>query len=318
MSNTNHLATTTHASAPPVPPVPTALLLASGDSEVGLCMAGGALSHFNWRGRSILRAAPASAVAAGAVRHMAMYPLVPYSNRIKDALLKTGGTTYRLRANMPPEPHAIHGFGWQRQWRLVARDAASAKIMLTHAGDADWPFACEVRQCVRLVDNALEMSLAVRNTDLRPMPAGLGFHPYFPLVPGVRLQASWQQMWQMGSDCLPSRLTAVPPSAIFTAPRPLEHWKVDHCFTGWGGSAVLYYAHHAVRLEASAACRNIVCFAPDDGRGFIALEPVTHVNNAFAMAAGGVTDTGTVILPPGEELSISMTITAHETTAAHE
>ena len=307
-----------HSAIAPTPPVPAILLLASRDSEVGLCMTGGALSHFSWRGQSVLRAAQASAVAAGAVRHMAMYPLVPYSNRIGDALLKTGGTAFRLRANMPPEPHAIHGFGWQRQWRLVARDAARAEIMLVHAGDADWPFACAVRQCVRLVDDVLEVSLAVRNTDLRPMPAGLGFHPYFPLAPGVRLQTSWQQMWQMGIDCLPIRLAAVPPSAIFTAPRPLEHWKVDHCFTGWSRSAVLYYAHHAVRLDASAACRNIVCFAPDDGRDFIALEPVTHVNNAFAMAADGVNETGTVILAPGEELSISMTIAVHETTAGHD
>lgn len=294
------------------------LLLASRDSEVGLCLSGGALSHFSWRGQSILRAAPADAVATGAVRQMAMYPLVPYSNRISDALLKTDGTTYRLRANMPPEPHAIHGIGWQRQWQLVARDAGSAEIMLVHAGDADWPFACEVRQRMHLVDDVLEVSLAVRNTDLRAMPAGLGFHPYFPLEPGVRLQASWQQMWQMGPGQLPSRLTAVPPSAMFAAPRPLAHWKVDHCFTGWTGTAVLYYARHSVHLEASPACRNIVCFAPDDGRDFIALEPVTHVNNAFAMASGGVADTGARILAPGEELSISMSIAVHEYDASHE
>lgn len=83
---------------------------------------------------------------------------------------------------------------------------------------------------------------------------------------------------------------------------------MDNCFTGWGRCAVLDYPTHRVQIEASDACRQLVCFAPNDGRNFIALEPATNINNAFALAAGGVTDTGAQMLTAGEVLEVSMTI----------
>ena len=51
-----------------------------------------------------------------------------------------------------------------------------------------------------------------------------------------------------------------------------------------------------------------VCFVPDDGRPIIALEPVTHVNNAVALEARGVRDTGMRWLAPGEAISLSIAI----------
>ena len=65
-----------------------------------------------------------------------------------------------------------------------------------------------------------------------------------------------------------------------------------------------------MQIDASEACRQIVVFAPNDGRNFIALEPVTNINNAFALAAKGVADTGVRMLASGESFEISMTITA--------
>ncbi|MEO8102872.1 MAG: aldose 1-epimerase, partial [Betaproteobacteria bacterium] len=84
--------------------------------------------------------------------------------------------------------------------------------------------------------------------------------------------------------------------------------RVDNCFTGWSRRAFLDYPTHRVQLSASAACSQVVCFLPGDGRRFIAIEPVTHVNNAFALAASGVTGTGTRWLKAGESLEASMSI----------
>ena len=141
------------------------------------------------------------------------------------------------------------------------------------------------------------------------MPAGLGFHPYFPLIPSTHLQTGWKGMWKMGGDSLPTELGPVPPEADFSQLRPVTGWKVDHCFTNWTRRAVLDYPTYRMQLDASEACRQIVVFAPNDGRNFIALEPVTNINNAFALAAKGVADTGIRMLATGEKLDISMTIT---------
>jgi aldose 1-epimerase len=63
-----------------------ALELVEGTARVALLHdVGGAIAAFTWRGRDVLRPMPAEAIAAGNVRLAACYPLVPYSNRIRDA-----------------------------------------------------------------------------------------------------------------------------------------------------------------------------------------------------------------------------------------
>lgn len=284
--------------------------LQNGESRVTLCPEiGAAIARFTWKGHDILRPAPDQAIAEKLIRQMGSYPLVPYSNRIGQAKLIVGDQVYTLRPNFPPGPHAIHGFGWQRAWQVVKRNAESAELHLKHEADIDWPFACEATQRLQLGANALHLSLAVKNMDKRAMPAGLGFHPFFPLTPDTHLQTDWRGMWEMDADSLPTVLGKVPKEADFSQLRPVSNWKVDHCFSGWSRRAVLDYPTHRMQLDASEACRQIVVFAPNDGRNFIALEPVTNINNAFALASKGVPDTGMRVLAANERFEISMSIT---------
>lgn len=283
--------------------------LACADTRVVVCPAiGGAVARFDWHGIDILRRAPDTAITRAQVRQMGCYPLVPYSNRIGNATLRVGEEVFPLRPNFPPEPHALHGVGWQRAWKVGPRSATSIELELAHAPDDDWPFRFEAHQAIIVAADELEVRLRIRNTDARGMPAGLGFHPYFPLRPGLRLQSEWLGMWKTSQDNLPTECVPVPPEADFRQPRPVEGWRVDHCFTGWRRYIGLDYASHRVELSASEALDRIVCFAPDDGRGFIALEPVSHVNNAFALAAPGRLDTGMRLLAPGESWQVAMRI----------
>jgi aldose 1-epimerase len=292
-------------------PTPT-LQLKSGDGLLVLCPdLGAAIARFIWRGHEILRRAPDTAIRDRLVRQMGSYALVPFSNRIGQGKLMLGSQSIQLRANMAPEPHAIHGFGWQRPWKVARQTVDAVDLALAHAADEDWPFACEAAQTLRLTHNTLSQTLSIKNTGARPMPAGLGFHPFFPLSNDLHLQTTWKQMWKMGADMLPTELVDPPAEADFSELRPVAGWKVDHCFTGWSRRAVLDYATHRVQIDASDACRQIVCFAPDDGRNFIALEPVSNINNAFALAAAGRTDTGMKMLAPGEAFGISMSLALH-------
>ncbi len=284
--------------------------LQQGESVVTVCPdLGAAIARFTWRGIDILRRAPDSAINERLIRQMGSYPLVPYSNRIGQAQLIVGEQKYALRQNFPPGLHAIHGFGWQRAWQVATQTLDSVSLRLQHTPDADWPFACEARQVVRLTANALQLELSVKNNDHRVMPAGLGFHPFFPLNPETHLQSDWKGMWKMSADSLPTELGPVPPEADFRQLRPAGGWQVDHCFTGWSRRAVLDYPTHRMQIDASDLCRQIVVFAPNDGRNFIALEPVSNINNAFALAAQGRTDTGMRMLANGESMEISMSIT---------
>jgi len=287
---------------------PAIVLLQDGECRLSVCPAlGGTIVRFTWRGRDILRPAPAAALLGGLARQMSCYPLVPYSNRIGHADLIVEGGRFSLRANASPEPHAMHGVGWQRAWTVQDQTGHLVELALRHEPDVDWPFAFEASEKLQVMQDTLLLRLSVRNEDDRPMPAGLGLHPYFPYDADTRLKCDWTGMWQMGADSLPTEQVQVPPEADFRHANAIAGWRVDNCFTGWNGQATIEYPTHRAQLNAEG-CRQLVCFATGGERGFIALEPVTHVNNAFALAARGVTGTGMRILAPGETFEISLSI----------
>ena len=263
-----------------------------------------------------MRTTPSAAMADGNVRQMACYPLVPYSNRIGHGKLLFGQKTHQLRPNFGSEPHSIHGVGWQRAWKIDAQATDSLTLSLTHSPDADWPFRFVVVQECRLLDSALVMRLRITSTDDAPMPVGLGFHPFFPMTPDTTLQAEWSGRWEMGEDKLPTAWKKVSAETDFAMPRLIRDWKVDHCFTDWKQRATLAYAKHRTIITATGDAKNLICFAPNDGRNFIALEPVTNINNAFALAAQGVANTGMRILGRGDSVEMSMTISVEPLTAS--
>jgi len=282
--------------------------LADGDSRVRVAPeAGGALARFTWRGIDILRPASDEAIAALDARGMGSYPLVPYSNRIGRGHLRAGNRTYALRLNAPPEPHALHGTGWQRAWRVTDASPTRVAMSLSQVPDSDWPFRFACSQVIELHGERLEASLAITNTDKASFPAGLGFHPFFPAPAGTILETAWERWWTVDDTHLPVARLRVPPEADFRGGRVLDGWRVDNAFTGWNREAIVTYPSHRTRLTASEALGHAIAYSPGDGT-FLALEPVSHTIDAFALAAQGIGGTGARYLSAGETWRVSMAI----------
>lgn len=289
--------------------MPGTLNLASGGSVLQLLPeVGGAVARFQWRGIDLLRPVTDEDLASGNARRLGMFPMLPYSNRVEDAVLhaRTGART--LRRNVAGERHSMHGFGWQRPWRVAESSRDRAVLVLGHEADADWPYACRARLTAALSDDCAHFELWLENSGAEEMPAGLGFHPYFPTQADTCLQTGWDQVWSMDERKLPGQLAPIPSASDFSAARPIALWHSDHCYTGWNGEAKLVYPAHTVRVRSDPGVSRMVCFVPDDGRPLIALEPVTHVNNAVALEARGVQDTGIRWLAPGQAVRLGMTI----------
>lgn len=285
------------------------LILFSGDSALQLCpKVGGAVARLRWHGRDILRPVTDDDLASGNARRLGMFPMLPYSNRVEDAVIHARTGPRALRRNVDGEAHSMHGFGWQRPWHVAAFSRDRAVLALEHDADADWPYACRARLTVSLSEHAARFELFLENSGVDEMPAGLGFHPYFPAQADTCLQASWRNVWSMDERKLPARLVPLPPESDFSSARPIEDWRSDHCYTDWNGEATLHYPTHTVRVTSDPGVSRMVCFVPGDGRDIIALEPVTHINNAVALEARGVQDTGMRWLAPGASMRLGMTI----------
>jgi aldose 1-epimerase len=261
---------------------------------------GGCIAGLWLGGTPVLRSTAASQLASA--RQAGSYPLVPFSNRIAQATLQWQGTQHPLVLNNAPEPHAIHGVGWQRPWTVLDSDEQYALLAYEHRPDAAWPFAFDSSQTFRITDHSLEMTLSLTNQSREPVPAGLGWHPFF--VKRARSRAYFQAKgrWEMSADKLPTRRVAA-----LGLDADCASLDIDHCYDGWSGVADLRDELLHVRLSSNLS-RLVVFTNPT--RDNIAMEPVSHVNNAVSLVHAGAdaAELGLAVLQPGESISAQMTI----------
>ncbi|HSV54547.1 MAG TPA: aldose 1-epimerase [Burkholderiaceae bacterium] len=265
--------------------------------ELGACISG------LWLGdtpvlRSLGREALTSARQAGC------YALVPFSNRVAHATLKWQGTSHPLVQTSATEPHAIHGVGWQRPWGVLEQEAHFAMLAYEHKADASWPFAFDSSQTFRLSGNALELTLSITNQSATAAPVGLGWHPYFVKRGNSHIAFDATGRWEMGTDKLPTH--RVQTTGLDADCALLE---VDHCFDGWNGTVHLRDEALLTRIDANLG--RLVVFT-NETRDFVAIEPVSHVNNAINLmetTGAQADDLGVRVLQAGESMSAQMTIT---------
>lgn len=264
--------------------------------DLGGCIAGLWLDDV-----PVLRSTPAAELATA--RLAGSYPLVPFSNRVGHATLKWQGTSHPLVQNNGPEPHAIHGIGWQRPWQVLDQDEQLLMLACEHRADASWPFAFDASQTLRIKGNTLELTLSMTNQSATPAPAGIGWHPYFAKRPGSRISFEAAGRWEMSDEKLPTHRQ--PARGLDTDCAMLD---VDHCFDGWGGLVEL--RDELIHTRITSSLSRLVVFT-NSTRDFVAIEPVSHVNNAINLldaGAGQADALGIEVLAPGESMSAQMSI----------
>lgn len=288
--------------------------LTSGTARVEVCPdAGGSVARYrtlvdgtpvDW-----LRAASAETLRDGDPLGMGCFPLVPFSNRIRQGRFDFGGRRVALPLNRSDMPHAIHGHGWQAAWTVADQSADAVILEYVHAADA-WPFPYRAQQHFALTDTALTISIGVENIGDEAMPAGIGLHPYFNRRDGARVSAAVEAVWLTDDEVMPTEKVSVPPDWRLADGLDVDAVALDNGFTGWHGEAHIRWpaSGQALSIKADAAFRFLVVFTPP-GADFFCVEPVSHCTDAFNMAAAGRDDTGMAVLAPGETLSGSVTFT---------
>ena len=214
-----------------------------------------------------------------------------------------------LAPNRPRERHPIHGHGFQVPWTVLDLAPATATLEHRHAPGA-WPWAYRAVQRFRLTPTGLELELAVTNEGDAAMPVGLGWHPYFPRTSETTLTARVTEIWLTDAEILPTARVVPAPDRD---PRPglaVDRVALDNAFVGWDGHAVVTWPERGARLRlaASPPLGTLVVYTPP-AQPFFCAEPVSHVTDAFNLAAGGQADTGMLTLAPGESVRATFTLT---------
>jgi aldose 1-epimerase len=265
--------------------------------------AGGRITRFttddhDWLAPIVTENWPADAWPKGG-----SYPLVPFSNRVRDSHFPgPDGETIRLAA-FPGMPHALHGFGQYAAWQVEKHEADCIVMRFSHAaGEHGWPWAFDAIQTIEATGDGVRLTMRVINLSDRPMPVGFGFHPYFCATEAELVTATdWRHEGEI----------AIEPSG--EQPARL-HGRETQGFTrylsGWDGRATLRYADgRALSLRADGALCHVVVHCPA-GASYLCVEPVSHVSDGFNLDAKGVPGTGIAFMRPGNEIQASLVMEA--------
>ena len=237
-------------------------------------------------------------------------------HRIALARLAFDGSDYELARNFGDHPHAIHGVGWQRPWALAAHEATHALLTFEHepAGERAraWPWPLLGRQSLSLhahrdAAGATLAQIDDRESGYAAFPFGLGWHPFFvrtaPRI-GFRARGVWERT---RPACRRRHVSSHRSGGV--SPPGSGVATIDNVFTGWDGEATLADVDRgiAVTVRADRAMGFLVVYAPA-GKSYLALEPVTHMTDAFNRDARGELGTGSRTLRPGAAFSCTMEI----------
>ncbi|MFN7054956.1 aldose 1-epimerase [Hyphomonas sp.] len=270
--------------------------------------AGGSVGWLRKDGQDILRPARVPLFGQADPLETAGFPLFPFSGRIRAGAFHWNGREVRLGQNFPPEPHAIHGHGWQQSWQVIQQTASSVTLAYRHEA-GDWPWAYAAEQRFVLSRGGLSLDLSLHNLSDEAMPAGIGWHPYFPRG-DAELTARLPFMWEADEAHIPVRKIAAPGFVHGAGPARVSALDLDDPFEMADGRIAISWPERGlnIRLHTDETLRFLVLYVPPDQDYFCA-EPVSHVPDMVNLDAPAQ-ETGLVRLAPGETLRGSLSLWA--------
>jgi aldose 1-epimerase len=284
----------------------TIVILAAGPLELSVSpAAGGSIARFDFleEGRKISILRRADNTPSGAL-DSASFPLVPFSNRIRNGRFRMRNRNVTLAPNMHGDPSPLHGQGWLAPWEMLRSNSCSMDLRFVHEA-GEWPWRYEALQHFALDPGGLTLRLSCRNLSEEAMPCGLGQHPYFPCTPETRLDTRVECAWTIDDKVLP--VDKVPAEGRYDLRDRLVCGQgLDNGFGGWGGTARLSQPSLPFEIIMSSPDAHFFqLYSPESG-GLCVIEPVSHANAALNEPEEDWPELGLRVLEPGEEMSLTM------------
>lgn len=285
------------------------LTLTHGDARLDLRPTyGGRITRLAFADWDVLRPVPKDEKNVWAGYKGGSFPLVPFSNRIKDARLSFRGRNIALTPHRNEATSAMHGHGCFSEWTVDGQTADTADLSYAHkAGDLGWPWAYKVAQRFELDADECRLSMAVTNLSDTDMPLGMGFHPFFPFEGDVDLKFAADEEWIGAPEDYPTQRQAL--THRFNGPDGARLWRDTKtvCFEGYGGEVEICWraSGHRLRMTSDERLGHFIVHVPA-GAQYFCPEPVSHPTDGFNLADRGIAGLRVLTLAPGQSQSTSM------------
>jgi aldose 1-epimerase len=271
---------------------------------------GARIVSFRVEGRDVLRPTSAEGLDSTVPYQFAAFPLMPYSGPIFGDGFRFGAEWHSLARNVSMEPTATHGEAWILPWRIEARSSNSIALAVDYKPKAEaFPFAWRGDMTFTLKPGRLTIEMKLTNRDHRPMPAGLGIHPYFPKASGTILTFDSTGIWPPDApDAVGMGCGALEPGLDFREGQDVGPIVFDRCFEGWTGTASLVSPDGFITTISADPVFGKLQIYDAWNYPYICIEPVTNTNDGFNRAALNVPSHAVVTLEPGRWLGGAVTI----------
>ncbi len=272
---------------PPTEATPTRVVVLASDAialEV-LPELGARLHRLTVFGRDLLRTPDDPLVHGGDPFRWGGYVMAPWCNRIEPVATEVGGVVVHVPANSS-DGTALHGQVYLRPW-----DDLGAGLFRNRGGRDGWPWPYETTLGMVPGDEdagkaTLRIEQVLTNLDNRPMPGGLGFHPWFRGPVLVRINAD---------RVLPSNLRADDPSEPAAGDFDLRKLRpmplgLDATWLDPGNPPVeLSWPEHGIgaRIDVASSAGLCIVAASPEGAGAVAVEPETHAPHGLRRLLDG-------------------------------
>ncbi len=252
--------------------------------------------------------------------------LFPFPNRIRAGKFTWDGKDYSLPTT-DKFGNAIHGLCLDRPWRVIEQrdDFVTGQFQLSvDAPDrlSLWPTDFVIEVDYEIIQNRLRANFRIGNPSNRPLPWGLGTHPYFKLPLGKNsqpgdclIEVPAAKRWEL-ADCLPTgNLLDLDESYDLRSGAYVSVLKLDDVYTRIdcaGPQFDCVVMDERAGLQVVQTCppifREIVAFTPPN-RAAVCIEPYTCPTDAINLTAGGL-HCGWRTLSAGSEFHTWIDITA--------
>ncbi len=233
--------------------------------------------------------------------------MAPWVNRIRDGHLVTPDGTHQVPVNAPP--HAIHGLVREREWRVKEVTDSSLELEIVLA--EPWPYAGRIEYSLSLEGNSFvqTMRLISDDSELRPFPGSVGWHPWFNTTLGsdpVTATADVSGQWELDETVTATgNLSVTEITERLQSGTQFKTGDVDGCFLrNPGGSAVLNWPELTLTMSGSETITHYMFYSPEHA---LCVEPQTCTVDAAQLADRGIADTGHVLVDRANPLIATTT-----------
>ncbi|MQA07295.1 MAG: aldose epimerase [Pseudonocardiaceae bacterium] len=108
--------------------------------------------------------------------------MVPWPNRVAGGKWMYRDEPQQLKITEPDRGNAIHGLVGDQHWKLVDRSRSEVSLEISIDAQPGWPVPLHTTVSYQVGGWGLRVTHGVRNIGDRPVPFGVGAHPY--LLPG--------------------------------------------------------------------------------------------------------------------------------------